>query len=398
MNQADLYQSELESTIRDGRAILVAGTGVSIAASVDESTKPHPQASWTGLLEGGLEWLKEHKLMDAEDADAHLRLLRKNPQTHRFISAAEDIMAGMGGDQSEHFKEWLSRTVGTIEGHDRSVLDALDAIRQHGHLLATTNYDALLLGNPPTLDAITWQETDALIGAVRKWETDRIIFLHGYWRKPESVILDWKSYDRIARDEGYREDLAAFWKTNTWVYVGCGVAGLTDPDFGLLLERYSERARRAGQWDYCLVCGQDQRQEFQAHFDTLKLNIRAVSYGEKHSDLAPYLHSLLPTPVVETAEASVVIPPTDAPATIPQPPAFYAEPDYIGSHQFVGRKRELEDLSDWARPADPTNLLLYEAIGGNGKSMLTWEWATNHAEQLRTGDDAWAGRFWYSLL
>lgn len=83
--------------------------------------------------------------------------------------------------------------------------------------------------------------------------------------------------------------------------------------------------------------------------------------------------------------------------SIPIPPAFYAEPDYIGSHKFVGRVRELEDLSDWAKPADPTNLLLFEAIGGNGKSMLTWEWATKHAPNVRSGKDAWAGRFWYSF-
>ncbi len=83
--------------------------------------------------------------------------------------------------------------------------------------------------------------------------------------------------------------------------------------------------------------------------------------------------------------------------TIPKPPAFYAEPDYIGSHRFVGRESQLQELNDWAKPADPTNLLLYEAIGGNGKSMLTWEWATKHAPQIRTGADAWAGCFWYSF-
>ncbi len=82
---------------------------------------------------------------------------------------------------------------------------------------------------------------------------------------------------------------------------------------------------------------------------------------------------------------------------IPTPPAFYAEPDYIGSHQFVGRVAELQALNDWAAPADPTNLLLFEAIGGNGKSMLTWEWTTRHAPNARTGKDAWAGRFWYSF-
>ena len=84
----------------------------------------------------------------------------------------------------------------------------------------------------------------------------------------------------------------------------------------------------------------------------------------------------------------------DDPTSIPKPLSFYAEPDYIGSHQFVGRASELEDLSDWAKLADTTNLLLYEAIGGNGKRMLTWEWTTNHATQVR---DDWAGRFWYSF-
>lgn len=84
---------------------------------------------------------------------------------------------------------------------------------------------------------------------------------------------------------------------------------------------------------------------------------------------------------------------------IPKPPAFYAEPDYIGSHRFTGRAAELQVLTDWANPADPTNLLLFEAIGGNGKSMLTWEWTTNprHALAARPADMPWAGRFWYSF-
>jgi len=85
------------------------------------------------------------------------------------------------------------------------------------------------------------------------------------------------------------------------------------------------------------------------------------------------------------------------PATIPKAPSFYAEPDYIGSHRFVGRDAELQALSDWAKPADPTTLLLFEAIGGNGKSMLTWEWTIHYAPKVRAGDDRWAGRFWYSF-
>src|ERR1019366_3604731 len=77
---------------------------------------------------------------------------------------------------------------------------------------------------------------------------------------------------------------------------------------------------------------------------------------------------------------------------IPAPPAFYAEPAYIGSHRFIGRQAQLDVLSDWAVPADPHPVILFDAIGGSGKSMLTWEWTTKHATQVRAD---WAGRFWY---
>ena len=50
-------------------------------------------------------------------------------------------------------------------------------------------------------------------------------------------------------------------------------------------------------------------------------------------------------------------------------------------------------LRDWATsPADP--VLLFEAIGGMGKSTVTWEWVTNHAATDRAD---WAGRLWYSF-
>jgi hypothetical protein len=79
---------------------------------------------------------------------------------------------------------------------------------------------------------------------------------------------------------------------------------------------------------------------------------------------------------------------------LPAPPAFYAAPVYIGRTTFIGRQAQLQLLNSWAQAADPTSVLLFEAIGGTGKSMLTWEWTTKHAANVR-GD--WAGRFWYSF-
>jgi hypothetical protein len=79
---------------------------------------------------------------------------------------------------------------------------------------------------------------------------------------------------------------------------------------------------------------------------------------------------------------------------IPAPPALYAEPRYIGSHSFIGRTAQLVTLNDWAAPAEAHPVLLFEAIGGTGKSMLAWEWATRHAPAARND---WAGVFWYSF-
>ncbi|HEV7668758.1 MAG TPA: DUF4062 domain-containing protein [Thermoanaerobaculia bacterium] len=100
--------------------------------------------------------------------------------------------------------------------------------------------------------------------------------------------------------------------------------------------------------------------------------------------------------VGRSPEKDSPVAPPSAPSTIPMPtpPAFYAEPPYLGSHTFVGRRAELERLSDWALPTDPHPILLFEAIGGTGKSMLTWEWVTNQAPTVRAD---WAGRFWYSF-
>ncbi|MFD9699746.1 DUF4062 domain-containing protein [Lentzea sp. NPDC059081] len=73
--------------------------------------------------------------------------------------------------------------------------------------------------------------------------------------------------------------------------------------------------------------------------------------------------------------------------------SLYARPRYLGSHPFVGRQEQLTTLSDWASEAESRTVLLFEAIGGTGKSILTWEWINHYAPGVRE----WAGRFWYSF-
>src|SRR5262245_10971796 len=129
--------AELKGAIAGRRAVLVAGTGVSIAASGG-----HPQASWAGLLKHGIAWLRSQDLMSSGKPSARLAFLDDpEAETHHFISAAQDVTKFMGGVDSVHFAEWLRETVGTLPLVHREGVEALGALADHGNLLATTNYD-----------------------------------------------------------------------------------------------------------------------------------------------------------------------------------------------------------------------------------------------------------------
>jgi hypothetical protein len=72
-----------------------------------------------------------------------------------------------------------------------------------------------------------------------------------------------------------------------------------------------------------------------------KRNPRKVSITELEFDEAVRLGRpilLFPPPQAVTTQAKVDSDP------IPPPPAFYAEPPYLGSHDFVGRRDQLETL------------------------------------------------------
>ncbi|MBE2271557.1 MAG: DUF4062 domain-containing protein, partial [Anaerolinea sp.] len=99
-------------------------------------------------------------------------------------------------------------------------------------------------------------------------------------------------------------------------------------------------------------------------------------------------------PVRITAKSvpKTIIPDADD-TGIPKPPALYSVPPYTLTNTFVGRKAELAELNRWAKSRDP--IMIYEAIGGMGKSALTWEWVRGlNADPDQPDFD---GLFWYSF-
>lgn len=77
-------------------------------------------------------------------------------------------------------------------------------------------------------------------------------------------------------------------------------------------------------------------------------------------------------------------------AKLPEPPEFYADPPYTLTNEFIGRTDELRRLDQWANSSDP--MMIVEAIGGMGKSAVTWQWVNDNAKKLN-----FDGMMWWSF-
>jgi hypothetical protein len=88
------------------------------------------------------------------------------------------------------------------------------------------------------------------------------------------------------------------------------------------------------------------------------------------------------------ARAPAQAAPPNKAAFVPPPPM----PPYTLTNLFIGRQAELAQLDLWAAGTNP--VMVVEAIGGMGKSALTWNWVQERAAGLIPG---LAGRVWWSF-
>src|SRR6185369_17182280 len=83
----------------------------------------------------------------------------------------------------------------------------------------------------------------------------------------------------------------------------------------------------------------------------------------------------------------------------PLPQPYIAHPyTLLQTKDLVGRQAELNLLTDWvvnqSSEVHSARVLVFVAIGGMGKSALTWKWFREIApEEMR----ALAGRLWWSF-
>jgi hypothetical protein len=221
--------------------IFVVGSGVSLAA-----TGGAPAASWRGLLVGGVKKLSiQGRIDDFESADI-TRLIDAN----EFLEAATRIERGFG-NVSGIFANWLRDTVGALRAKDPTLIQA---ILDLGAPIITTNYDGLLesLDGRPV---VTPADGVKAIEAAVHGQTKGIVHIHGHWEKPHTIVLGQDSYDKLKQDSLIQKLLAALAST-PMVFIGCGQAGLNDPNVGRLLKDFS--TDYDGQLEHYLLVSQDE--------------------------------------------------------------------------------------------------------------------------------------------
>ncbi len=288
--------AKLKSEVAAGRVVVIAGTGVSVAASGNPLVDGHQVATWTGLLEHGVAYGLCRGLLDDFDTK-FLPMQIASARVDYMVKAAETLAERLSVGGGSAYLDWLADSVGVLKVTDPAVPQAVAAL---GGLLATLNYDGLLeevTGWP----AVTWQQRDAVQQVLRR-EAKGVLHLHGWWQSPETVVLGLRSYDQVRDDEhanGVRQLLAM---GQTMVFIGCN-STLSDPNFTALID-WCKSALAGVRAHHFVLCCQAELAGVRAMLDGAPW-FQPVVYGESYGGLAPFLRSLAPAQVDTGMPSSV---------------------------------------------------------------------------------------------
>jgi len=275
---------QLKRELASGQVVVVVGSGVSVAACGQQLVEEHKVATWSGLLEHGVDRLIE---IGAADGDEQLLCgLIRSGKPDLMISAAETITDRFKARSEGTFRGWLADTIGQLKIQDATLLQDIAALPG---LVVTLNYDHLL-EKATGLPAITWQETNAVQDALRGTR-EAILHLHGEYQNPESVVLGLSSYNKVKDEPHAKAVLQCITLSKTLLFVGCGDTVL-DPNFQQLIAWGTEALQDVVP-RYMLLCRGSELTAFQKKLAAAPW-LQPIAYGDDYAELGPFLRSLVP--------------------------------------------------------------------------------------------------------
>lgn len=273
---------DLQAQIERGQVVVIVGAGVSMGA-----TNGNHLASWAGLLEDGVNRCFEvvRPRLDDDWKELLLREIRSD-DLDNLLSAATKVSSKLGAPEGGEYGRWLRETVGSLRAENREVIEALHRLDIQ---LATTNFDGLI-EEVTGLAPVNWME-GAKVERVIRGDDRGVLHLHGYWDKPESVILGIRSYEQVMSDAHAQNVLRALQAMKTLFFVGFGT-GLKDPNFAAFLRWTGDVFRQSEYRRFRL--GKDDEVEALQREHPPEQRLFVLSFGKEHSDLARFLRNLRP--------------------------------------------------------------------------------------------------------
>jgi hypothetical protein len=375
MSREALIQNLKKEFVRERGVVIVAGTDVSIAACGNQKIDGHAVASWTGLLRHGLALCQERDLVNDEAVNIfNVQIESGAPEF--LVAAAQGISARLANAGSGVFRGWLQETVGKLEPEFPDILESLAALPC---VLATLNYDGLFEKSTNRRNPVTWVRADKVQDILRGDFATSILRLHGHYDEPDSVVLGFDSYNRIASDEHTIAVLRSFLIDRTLLFVGCS-GTVKDPNFSRLI-KWAKVALEDVPPRH-VILHRDRNEDL----DAVRADLASapwllpLSYGKEYADLPPFLRNLSPPPKADSPHENDRIWNVEINGDqYPPRPLFEAEVN----EQFVGRERQLRDLCamfgglaanafDGPRtaPDGEVRLIWVCGYGGMGKSWL----------------------------
>jgi hypothetical protein len=271
------HRERLVAAVKSGQAILILGAGTSMAMTGGAAT-----SNWVGLIKHGIEAASTDEDWAAMQ-QMNLDYALDKSDISGLVGVASQIAAKLKAQSPQKYSDWLRDSVGSLRPRHTKLAHAVAAL---GLPILTTNYDDLVekaLGVP----SINWTNPEAM-RAVFRHEDKAVGHLHGVWTSPESVIFSESDYTRLLGDERGQFVQQAHYSTKSFIYIGFG-GGLHDPNFSRLVGRHSAMfpESRGDHFRLCLDAEVSDLEDTHGSHD-----IRVISYGSGHEQLADYIDGL----------------------------------------------------------------------------------------------------------
>jgi len=354
---SDSLFNDLIEQITKGQVVAVVGAGVSLA-----TTGGAEAAGWTGLLRLGIQRCADAAQPRPASGWADRQRSALDGDLADLLSVAEQVSDRLGAPSGGEFKRFLHETVGALEPRHTEILDAL---RDLGVPLATTNYDGLLT-TVTNRSPVTWRN-GSQVERVLRGDDEGIIHLHGFYKEPETVILGIRSYEQILSHEHAQTMQRALASMRTLLFIGCG-DGLSDPNFGKLRD-WIGKTFAGSEYRHFRLCLTGEREAVQAQHPSEQRTL-ALSYGDRHDDLAPFLRRLAEAAEKKRPSAGK---PATTPATGAPPARLPALP------RVFGRDDVVEEIVKSLLALSPSPIPI---LGGPGIGKTTVSLAALHDPRI----------------